>query len=130
MCGKAYRRIFDAEHLLPEKSIRRLTVLDFTFTTTSRQLTAKRPGCGRPQLPLLRQLLSVHNSWVDSHQSAVDEIARRNPDIHDAQICFGPVSRTTHGPILGDLPTTPEIAACVFQEDTTQLFRQVYTFPA
>lgn len=54
---------------------------------------------------------------------------RNGHDIHDAQTCFGPVNRTTHGPILGELPTTSEIAACILQEDSTQLFRRVYTFP-
>jgi len=77
----------------------------------------------------LRGMLTEHNSWVQTYKSAVDEIVRNDPDILDAQICFGPVNRATHGPILGELPSTSEIAACIFQESTGKLFRQVYTFP-
>ena len=77
----------------------------------------------------LRDMLDEHNSWVHTYKSAVDEIVRNYHDIHDAQICFGPVNRATHGPILRELPSSSEIAASIFQEDTTQLFRQVLTFP-
>lgn len=74
-------------------------------------------------------MLAEHNSWVQTYKSAVDEIVRNDHNILDAQICFGAVNRATHGPILGELPSSPEIAACIFQEDNTHLFRQVYTFP-
>lgn len=46
------------------------------------------------------------------------------------KFCSVRSNRAADGPILGDIPTTSEIAACIFQEDqTSQLFRHLYTFP-
>lgn len=61
----------------------------------------------------LGDMLADHNSWVKTYKSAVDEIVRNDHGIRDAQICFGPVNRATHGPIMGELPSTSEIVACI-----------------
>lgn len=107
MCRKAYRRILYAENLNvgeehPPSNHARLYVDDNEQTAHGESL-----GFTSDLVDSLRNLLRVENSWVGSYQHVVDEIVRSDLDIHDAHICFGSVNRTTHGPILGYLPTTP-----------------------
>lgn len=130
MCGKAYRRIFDAENMYSNET--RPPTNNARFYVYDDEQSAQGQSLGIPPdiTNALRDLLARKNSWVESYRSAVDEIVRNDASIPDAQICFGPVNRTTHGPILGDVPSTSEIAACIFQENgTSKLFRKVYTFP-
>ena len=129
MCGKAYRRIFDAENMYTAERRPPTNYARYYIHDHEQRAHGETLGISGDTIDSLRSMLNEHNSWVQTHRSAVDEIVRNDHDILDAQICFGPVNRGTHGPILGELPSTSEIAACIFQESTAQLFRQVYTFP-
>lgn len=129
--GKAYHRIFDLQEYEDYNVINsaRFYIYDSEF--------AEQASSSRLNLQIasaLRTHIHTNIRWARDYKSAVDSILNQSHDSRDHSessfIQFAEVSRTNDGPILGDNPTAPEIAALVYSSgQQSEASRTVVTYP-
>lgn len=130
--GKAYHRIYDLqekyEHYTVSNSAR-FYIYDSEFADHASSLKLDMRIA-----TTLRSHVHTNIRWAQEYKSAVDDIINSTSHSSDPTkssfIEFGEASRDINGPVLGENPSAPEIAALVYTSgEQNDGPRTVVTYP-